>query len=417
MVLNMSKKKVFLLLISLVMMSLFANVVSASSHDDTGAGEGLKKAAETIKDLFGFIPEVLTVEKLAGGDAGAVFWAKFLVWILLFMVIFYGTGFVFKDNKNLQIGVAIAISLLGALGIPSVWILGMFKTYTLTASFIVFMAPVVAGLIMAHKIQFKLVKAVIYIVLVGIITFIRGSLTSPDSILDVGPWMPWINIIYAVVVIALVWNLATAWGPGEKFKQAISDKLFGGDGGGGGGSGGGGGTGSGGAGGGGAGGAADAEKEKTLSIQEIAVAHDAIDTLKDDILPDIDRLNRTGIASAGGPAIKTRLLNTITVTLDPQINTLSALIHREVTFAAVPGELRKMLGIHTKGMHTMLNGETDYADYVKNKLYPALHASVTADAWGAAKTNANKMIKVIQVLVRINLAEIKDFDSKHKIFP
>ena len=72
MVLIMKDKKVFLLLISLVMMSLSANVISAQEE---GVGEGLAEAFGTINDLFGFIPELFTLEKLIGGDAAAVFWA------------------------------------------------------------------------------------------------------------------------------------------------------------------------------------------------------------------------------------------------------------------------------------------------------------------------------------------------------
>ena len=71
MVLNMSRKKVFLLLISLVvMMSLFSNAGFAAT--------GLGGVAETIHNLFGFIPDILTLDKLVGGtDKAALFWAKF----------------------------------------------------------------------------------------------------------------------------------------------------------------------------------------------------------------------------------------------------------------------------------------------------------------------------------------------------
>src|SRR3989338_11376623 len=98
MVLIMSRKKVFLLLVSFVfMMSLFANFVSAQEKS------GLEGAFDTIRKLFGFLPEVITLEKLVGGDAAAVFWAKFLVWLLLFAVIYFGAGFVFKEQKRIAV--------------------------------------------------------------------------------------------------------------------------------------------------------------------------------------------------------------------------------------------------------------------------------------------------------------------------
>jgi len=219
----MNNKKVFLLLISLVMMSLFANVVSA--QEEPGVGESLAEAFNTIKDLFSFIPELITLEKLVSGESAAVFWAKFLVWLVLFASIYFGTSFVFKDRKNIQIIVALALSFIGTLGIPASWIIGIFKTYTLTASFLVFFIPVIAGLFLAHQIKFKIIKVVIYIGLIGILTFIRASLTSPDSILDVGGMMLWVNLLYGVVILALIWNIATAWGPVERLGNKVEDVV------------------------------------------------------------------------------------------------------------------------------------------------------------------------------------------------
>ncbi|MDP7322691.1 MAG: hypothetical protein QF729_01975, partial [Candidatus Woesearchaeota archaeon] len=74
----MSKKRVFLLIISLILMSLFSNFASASNHE----GGGLAGVAETIEKLFGFLPNVITLEKLIGQEAAAMFWAKFLLWLL-----------------------------------------------------------------------------------------------------------------------------------------------------------------------------------------------------------------------------------------------------------------------------------------------------------------------------------------------
>ena len=95
MVLIMGKKKVFLLLVSLLFISLFSNYVSASNHEGTGLGD----AFDTIRELFAFLPDLVTLEKLIGGDTAAIFWAKFLVWLLLFAVLFFGASKVFPDNK------------------------------------------------------------------------------------------------------------------------------------------------------------------------------------------------------------------------------------------------------------------------------------------------------------------------------
>jgi hypothetical protein len=406
----MGNKKVFLLFISLVLIiSLFSNAVFA--QEDTGAGEGLKKAAETIKDLFGFIPEILTVEKLAGGDAAAVFWAKFLVWIMLFMVIFFGTGFVFTDNKNLQIGVAMAVSLLGALGIPSVWILGMFKTYALTASFIVFMAPVVAGLILAHQIKFKLVKVVIYAVLIGIITFIRASITSPDSVLDVGDWIPWVNIIYAMVVVALAWNLLTAWGPGEKFKNSVMGGMFGddssGSGGGGGGGSGGGGNGGGGGAGGGGGGSGGGGGGKQASIRAIAVEHQIIKLLN--ILRE--HLDDYIKNQTHQPVIEPQI-TTVLAQVDQQVQAYN-LLHNKIQILVhnLSPEQKKRLGL-SQTLEGLVINENDYHQKVIAMIHD-VHTHWHADPKqpGPALKNTRDAISVFKLLMRINSAEVQQWPN------
>src|SRR3989338_1904393 len=177
MVLIMSGKKVFLLLVSLVIMGLFANGVFAQ-------GEGLGGVAETIRELFGFIPDVLTLDKLVGGDAAALFWAKFLVWLLLFAGLYFGASKVFADNKRIAVIVALAISLMGALLIPNNIVINIFQTYGLAAGFIVWFIPVVAGMFLAHKIPNPAVKTAFYLLLILILINIDRSLTSPGSWLE-----------------------------------------------------------------------------------------------------------------------------------------------------------------------------------------------------------------------------------------
>jgi len=110
MVLIMNSKKVFLLLISLVFMSLFSGIVFGQED-----GGGLGDAFDTLKELFSFIPGLISLEGLREGETASVFWAKFLIWIILFATIYFGASFVFKDKKNVAIIVALAMSLMGAI--------------------------------------------------------------------------------------------------------------------------------------------------------------------------------------------------------------------------------------------------------------------------------------------------------------
>jgi len=204
MVPNMSKKKVFLLLIILVVMtSLFSNTVF-------GQQGGLGGIADTFYNLFGFISDLVTVEKLVDNNTAALFWAKFLIWLLLFSVIYFGAGFVFRERNKVQIVVAFAIALMGTVAIPNTVIIGIFSTYSLAAGVIVWFVPVAAGLFVAHKIENRMLKAVFYLLLLIILFNIDGSLTKAKAIS--GGAYEYFKLLMAVVFIAFFVNLGAAFG-------------------------------------------------------------------------------------------------------------------------------------------------------------------------------------------------------------
>jgi len=244
MVLIMNKKKVFLLLISLFMVSLFSSFSFA--QEESGIGDSLKEVANTLTELFGFLPELITLEKLESGEKTSFFWAKFLIWVTLFTVIFFSSGFIFKDRKNIQIVISIAFSLIGTLGIPSAWIIGIFKTYTIAAGLLIFFIPAAGGLILAQIVPWKSLKVLVYVVLLAILFFIRSALAASDSVLNLGGSIIWINLLYGIITISLLWHIITMWDTGkalgDKFRDAtigkMGDAMSGGEGGGGGGGGG-----------------------------------------------------------------------------------------------------------------------------------------------------------------------------------
>jgi len=223
MVLIMISKKVFLLLFSLVFMSLFSGIVIAQQDS------GLASVFETISNLFGAIPDTLSLEKLTGTspDAAALFWARFLVWLLLFSAVFFGASKVFTDNKRIAVVISIAISLMGALLIPGNIIADIFKTYGLAAGFIVWFIPVIAGLFLAHKINNPVVKTAFYLLLILILINIDKSLTQPGSWLDGNNWIDYFRLLYVFVIIAFFWNLFSMFGGGGGVSKAISDRVGG----------------------------------------------------------------------------------------------------------------------------------------------------------------------------------------------
>jgi len=202
----MSKKKVFLLLISLVFMSLFSNFVFAQIQPE----EGLGGAFDTIRELFEFLPEIVTLEKLIGEEPAALFWAKFLVWLLLFAAIYFGAGFVFKENQRIQVIVSIVISLMGTLLIPVSILINIFQTYGLVAGVIVWSIPLVAGMVIAHKIQIPFVRAIIFGLATWVLISINETVVKEQGLGNTT--FPFFGILLAVVIILFVISAAQTLG-------------------------------------------------------------------------------------------------------------------------------------------------------------------------------------------------------------
>lgn len=207
MVLIMSRKKVFLLLISLVfMISLFANFVSAQEEEGALAG-----AFDVIRRVFGFIPEMVTLEKLADGDLTAVFWAKFLVWVLLFSIVFFGTTAVpgLREKKNIAVVIAIVISIISVVMIPTAIIFNIFQTYGLIAGVLLWFIPLGAALYINHKIQNRWLKVLFLFGAIIILVSINralASLSGAEGLFD------WFVLLLVIVILMFIWNLVAAIG-------------------------------------------------------------------------------------------------------------------------------------------------------------------------------------------------------------
>ena len=203
----MGRKKVFLLLASLVLMSLFSNFASAQEE-----GAGLGEAFDTIRELFAFLPELVTLEKLIGGDTAAIFWAKFLVWLLLFAVLFFGASKVFPDNNRIAVIVALVIALMGTLLIPYPILVNIFQTYGLVAGIVIWAIPLVAGMYIAHKVENPFARALIYGLAAWILFSINKTIVKEQEFANTN--FPFFGLLLAVVIILFFWNLGQIFGIG-----------------------------------------------------------------------------------------------------------------------------------------------------------------------------------------------------------
>lgn len=208
--LSMSRKKVFLLVVSLaLMMSLFPNIASAAEGDASGLGS----AFDTIRQLFAFLPELITMEKLLGEDAAAIFWAKFLVWLLLFAAIYFGASFPFKQNPRIAVIVALVISLMGTLLIPNSILFNIFQTYGLVAGIIIWTIPVAAGMFIAHKVENRFLRSLIYGTAAWILFSINETVVKEKGFANTS--FPYFGLLLAVVILLFFWNLFAIFGGGQ----------------------------------------------------------------------------------------------------------------------------------------------------------------------------------------------------------
>lgn len=196
----------FLLLISIVMMSFISNFVSASSHE----GGGLGDAFDTIRELFAFLPDLITLESLIGEEPAALFWAKFLVWLLLFAVVYFGAGFVFKDNKRIAVVVALVIALMGTLLMPQSILINIFQTYGLIAGIIIWIIPVAAGMYIAHKVDQPFLRALIYGLAIWVLISINKTVVIEQGIGNTT--FPFFSLLLVVVIILFLVNLVSMFG-------------------------------------------------------------------------------------------------------------------------------------------------------------------------------------------------------------
>jgi len=211
MVLYMNEKKVSLLLLSIVFISLFSGIVSAQGSDGVGAGIG--EAFDVIREMFAFLPDLITLEALLGEETVAIFWAKFLVWILLFAIVYFGASIPFKDNKRVAMVIALAISLMGAILMPNDMLANIFQTYGLLAGILIWVAPVAAGMFIAAKVTERFTKALIYGTGAWILWSINATVIQKAGFANTS--FPYFSILFAVMVILFIWNVVGIFIGGE----------------------------------------------------------------------------------------------------------------------------------------------------------------------------------------------------------
>ena len=200
MVLIMGKKKVFLLLVSLLMISLLSNVVSAQQD----------YVPEMVEDFFEWLFFKLPEEAKAGTDTFVVYF-KIILWILLFAMFYFGTTKVFKDNPRIATTIALVFSLITVILIPQGILMFIFTTYSAIITILLGFVPLFIGIYLRRAIpeEHQTMRSLV-LGLIGVIAIFVGGYftTSPDGDLykQLGQYSTFggfIALIWAVIALIM----------------------------------------------------------------------------------------------------------------------------------------------------------------------------------------------------------------------
>ncbi|MDO8641992.1 MAG: hypothetical protein Q7R76_00160 [Candidatus Woesearchaeota archaeon] len=134
---------------------------------------------DTVMQLFYPIFGVNMLE-----SANFAFWAKFLIWILLFALFYAVFRMLFKENKNIAVTLGVIVAAISTLGMPESMLRGIIESYTFFATFILYIAPIAGTLFLMHKFfgednRFNhIIKAVLFFLLAALLTHFTSAMQT-----------------------------------------------------------------------------------------------------------------------------------------------------------------------------------------------------------------------------------------------
>ena len=138
---KMSKKKVFVPVISLaIVMFLFVPTVSAAL------------VPQILTDFMTWLFLKLPAGMQAGDDAAIAFF-KFVIWILVFAIVYYGCTFAFKDQKRIASVVAMVMALITVFFLPTDVLRFLLIEYSVVVSVLLGLVPVIVGVILSRNVR------------------------------------------------------------------------------------------------------------------------------------------------------------------------------------------------------------------------------------------------------------------------
>ncbi|HLC65106.1 MAG TPA: hypothetical protein VJI46_03220 [Candidatus Nanoarchaeia archaeon] len=140
------------------------------------------------------------------------FYLKALLFFLVYAILFYVLQFVFKEEKGkrIRIIVALIISLIAVIGIPSSIVRGIALSYMITVVFFLIVLPIFAIVMLNTKVfhEANRTNYIAKMMLFALLAWLIGNIMHigmPENI-DTMSLQSWLGFAQSVVIILAVWS-------------------------------------------------------------------------------------------------------------------------------------------------------------------------------------------------------------------
>ncbi|MBN1385456.1 hypothetical protein JW968_00585 [Candidatus Woesearchaeota archaeon] len=191
---------------------------------------------EPIYKVFGFVFDLIRDNNISGEKE--VFYAKFMLWIILFSILLYASKFVFPNQKGVGGTIAAVISIIALIPLKGDLLTSIFEVYGVVAAFLFFMIPIVGLMFINHKLfhdntpTHAIGRFLVYMLVLFTFLRMKGAFDNQTGWFSqsMASMTDYMNLFVGVMVLLLIWSFIQIF---SAFSGGGSTTFSGGSGGGG----------------------------------------------------------------------------------------------------------------------------------------------------------------------------------------
>jgi hypothetical protein len=210
----MNKLKILLLsFVSLILGLISAVFVYAAEiYEQPGAAIG-----EALYSALGW----LTIDIAdIGVDDPATFYARFLIWIVLFAALYFASLFIFKEQKKIAVAMAAVLAIIGAIAIPELFVRTIFESYALFFTVVLIALPIVGLFYLGRKIKeifpnspraYHLINALLFWFMLTLFNGFNEGIkqgAAKGIFRTLYQYDAWFGFAFALCLLLMLWHFA-----------------------------------------------------------------------------------------------------------------------------------------------------------------------------------------------------------------